>query len=80
VSTEHYQNFTLSTFCNGYIIQGPLHQCEVLTSIKNFINHGNIDVVREQIASPKFSSFLKPQVSCNWRFLVNHALFEFLCR
>ncbi len=49
-----YEKFTLSTFCDGYIIQGPLLDYQVVTPIKNFINQVNLDVAHAQMPNPKF--------------------------
>jgi len=49
-----YEKFTLSTFCDGYIIQGPLREYQAVTPIKDFINAGNLAVARAQMPNQKF--------------------------
>jgi len=49
-----YENFTLTAFCDGYIIQGPLHAYEGVTPIKDFVNESNLAHARSQSPDPKF--------------------------
>jgi len=49
-----YEKFTLSRFCDGYIVQGPLRGIEGVTPIKDFINRENLAVARAQMPNPKF--------------------------
>jgi len=49
-----YEKFTLSTFCDGYVIQGPLREYQAVTPIKDFINAGNLAAARAQMPNQKF--------------------------
>jgi hypothetical protein len=49
-----YQNFTLATFCDGYICQKPLSEYEGVTPIPEFINKTNLDYARTQSPNPGF--------------------------
>ena len=50
---QGYPNFCLATFCDGYVVQGPLSECEGATTIPAFINDGNVDLVRISISNPR---------------------------
>jgi hypothetical protein len=49
-----YDNFTLATFCDGYIIEKKLSDYEGVTPISDFINDENIDFARRQSPNPDF--------------------------
>jgi len=49
-----YKDFVLSTFCDGYIYQGPLSAYEGVTPIKDFINEANLATAQAQAPNPKF--------------------------
>jgi tetratricopeptide (TPR) repeat protein len=49
-----YANFTLATFCDGYVFQKPLLEYKGVTPIPNFINESNIEYARQQSDDPEF--------------------------
>jgi len=49
-----YANFTLATFCDGYVFQKPLLEYQGVTPIPNFINESNIKYARQQSDDPEF--------------------------
>jgi len=49
-----YKDFVLSTFCDGYIYQGPLSAYEGVTPIKDFINETNLAIAQAQSPNPRF--------------------------
>jgi len=49
-----YDNFTLATFCDGYIIHKPMSDYEGVTPISGFINEENIEYARQQSPNPDF--------------------------
>jgi hypothetical protein len=49
-----YDNFTLATFCDGYIYHGPFPDYEPATPIPDFVNGTNIDYARKQSPNPRF--------------------------
>jgi len=48
-----YDQFTLSTFCDGYIYQLPLSSYQGVTPIKKFVNQSNLAVAQAQVGDPK---------------------------
>ncbi len=48
-----YANFTLATFCDGYIFQKPLLEYRGVTPIPDFINESNLEHARKQSLNPK---------------------------
>ncbi len=49
-----YENFTLSTFCDGYIYHKPFSEYEGVTPIPDFVNETNIEYARRQASNPRF--------------------------
>jgi hypothetical protein len=63
-----YEKFTLGTFCDGYIIQGPLAEYRGVTPIKDFVNASNLAQARAQMPNPKFRHATAEEI--------NHAIAE----
>src|SRR5581483_12455109 len=53
VYSQGYEHFTLSTFCDGYVIQGSLSAYAGVTPIPNFVNATNLD--RARIGGPNIN-------------------------
>lgn len=51
---QGYKDFTLATFCDGYIFQRPLAEYENVTPIRDFVNETNIEQARAQSPNPHF--------------------------
>jgi hypothetical protein len=52
---EHgYENFTLATFCDGYIYHMPFAEYGGVTPIPDFVNEGNIEEARRSASNPRF--------------------------
>jgi hypothetical protein len=49
-----YENFTLATFCDGYIYHMPYGDYEGVAPIPDFVNEGNIEYARKQASNPRF--------------------------
>lgn len=49
-----YANFTLETFCDGYIYQEPFSKYEGVTPIKGFVNESNLQKARMSTPDPRF--------------------------
>lgn len=48
-----YEDFTLATFCDGYIIEKQLSDYEGVTPIPGFVNEENIEHARRQSPNPE---------------------------
>jgi hypothetical protein len=49
-----YENFTLATFCDGYIYHRPFAEYEGVTPIPDFVNEANIAEARRNASNPHF--------------------------
>ncbi|KPJ53202.1 hypothetical protein AMJ39_05580 [candidate division TA06 bacterium DG_24] len=49
-----YEDFTLETFCDGYIYQMPISEFRGVTPIEGFINEDNIEYARLQMPNPAY--------------------------
>ena len=52
-----YENFTLGTFCDGYIYQKPFREYEPVTFIDSFVTEENLDYARRQTPNPSYRYF-----------------------
>ena len=49
-----YDDFTLATFCDGYIYQGPFSETEYVTFADGFYNGDNIELARRRVPNPSY--------------------------